>query len=50
MLDHQAAILHDLDAGLGELLCRIIIANAGLKPNGLRFFRQYVQYMPVDVM
>jgi len=37
VLDHQAAVLHDFDACFGELFRDSVIANAGLKPNRLRF-------------
>ena len=33
VIDHQSSILHDLDAGFGEDLCRRVVANAGLKPD-----------------
>jgi hypothetical protein len=28
VIDHESAVLHDFDSGLGESLCRAVIANA----------------------
>ena len=37
LLHHQTAVLHDLDAGLGELLRGLVVADAELEPDALRF-------------
>src|SRR5918995_7548730 len=49
MFDHQAAILHDLNAGASKRLRGWVVANAGLKPHSLRLLRQNIVYMTVDI-
>lgn len=50
MLDHQAAVLDDFDAAAGEIFRRGVIADAGLKPNGRRFFFEDIFDVRADVV
>src|SRR5688572_18915355 len=36
VLDHEATVLHDRDAGLRELLGKRVVTDAGLQPDRLR--------------
>jgi len=49
-LDHQTAILNDVDSGAGELLGSVVVANAELKPNRLRLLRDDVIDVRRNVM
>ena len=40
MLDHQAEILHDFDAGFGERFGDFRVVNSRLHPDGFRLFRE----------
>jgi hypothetical protein len=50
MINHQTAILHDLNPGASERLRGLIVANAGLKPYGFRLLRQNIVYVTVDIL
>src|SRR5437588_7579314 len=50
VLDHQAAILHDLDAGARELFRRRVVAYAGLKPDRARALGEYVFEVRRDIL
>lgn len=50
MLNHQTAVLHDLNAGASKRLCRWGVANAGLKPDGFRFLGKNIINVPVDIV
>jgi hypothetical protein len=49
MLDHQAAVLHDFDAGSGQCFRRRVIADPGLKPYRLRSLGQDIVNVTGDV-
>src|SRR5436305_9592094 len=50
LFDHQTAILHHFDAGLGQSLRRLIVANAELEPDALRLRGEYVVDVRRDVI
>ena len=49
MLHHQAAVLHDFDAGLGKRFRGGGVADAGLEPDRFGFFRQNIFDVVIDV-
>src|SRR5215207_3087911 len=50
VLDHQAEVLHDLDAGAREPLGDLVVAYAGLEPDRPRLRRENVFEMRRDVL
>ncbi len=50
VLDHQAAVLDDFDAGPSELFRNNIVANARLKPDRRGFLSQQIVQMKPDIL
>src|SRR5216683_3781737 len=49
MIDHQAAVLHHLDSGSGELLCGRVVSNPELEPDRPGLFDEEVIEVCIDV-
>src|SRR5437016_5917623 len=49
-VDHQAAVLHDVDSFTRQSLGSHVVADAKLEPDRLRSFREYVVDVRRDVL
>lgn len=49
VLNHETAVLHDLDTGAGESFRGFVVANTGLKPDRFRFLRKDIIDVAVNI-